>query len=61
MIIQFIKGKDGISHDDHDTIVERFHADVVNQRRHQVKGMMKQEVIGTTVTTQTRTQACCLR
>ena len=46
---------------DHDTFVERFHADVVNQRRHQVKGMMKQEVIGTTVTTQTRTQACCLR
>ena len=35
--------------DDHDTIVERFHADVVNQRRHQVKGMMKQEVNGTKV------------
>ena len=38
--------------DDHDTFVERFHEDVINQRRHQVKGMMKQEVIGTTVTTQ---------
>ena len=55
--IDILEGVD----DDHDTIVERFHADVVNQRRHQVKGMMKQEVIGTTVTTQTRTQACCLR
>ena len=41
--------------------VERFHADVVNQRRHQVKGMMKQEVIGTTVTTQTRNQVCSRR
>ena len=46
---------------DHDTFVKRIHEDVINQRRHQVKGMMKQEVIGTTVTTRTRTQACCLR
>ena len=75
LITPIIEGKDGISHHDfnrslgraqnvddiHDTIVERFHADVVNQRRHHVKGMMKQEVIGTTVTTQTRTQSCCLR
>ncbi len=75
MLTQIIEGKDGISHhdfnrslgraqnadDDHDTIVERFHADVVNQRRHQVKGMMKQEVIGTKGTTQTRNQVCCLR
>ena len=66
MIKQIIEGKDGISHpefdrylgrpqnvdDDHDTFVERFHEDVINQRRHQVKGMTKQEVIGTTVTTQ---------
>ena len=41
--------------------VERFHEDVINQRRHQVKGMMKEKVIGTTVTTQTRNQACCSR
>ena len=61
MIKQIIEGKDGISHhefkiylgraqnvdDDHDTFVERFHEDVINQRRHQVKGMMKQTVIGT--------------
>ena len=46
---------------DHDTFVERFHEDVIDPRSHQVKRMMKQEVIGTTVTTQTRTQACCLR
>ena len=61
MITQIIEGKDGISHhelnrypgrahkvdDDHDTFVERFHEDVINQRRHQVKGMMKKTVIGT--------------
>ena len=61
LITPIIEGKDGISHhdfnrslgraqnvdDDHDTIVERFHEDVINQRRHQVKGMTKQEVIGT--------------
>ena len=45
----------------HDTFVERFHEDVIDPRSHQVKRMMKQEVIGTTVMTQTRTQACCLR
>ena len=58
-----IEGKADISHhefnwyhgraqnadDDHDTIVDRFHEDVINQRRHQVKVMMKQEVNGTTV------------
>ena len=46
MIIQFIEGKDGISHpefdrylgraqnvdDDHDTCVERFHEDVIDRR-----------------------------
>ena len=46
MIIQTIKGKDGISHhefdvylgraqdvaDDHDTFVERFHEDVIDRR-----------------------------
>jgi len=37
--------------DDHDTSVESFHANVINQRRHQVKVMMKQEVNGTTVMT----------
>ena len=46
---------------DHDTFVERFHEDVIDPRSQQVKRMMKQEVIGTTVTTRTRTQACCLR
>ena len=46
---------------DHDTFVERFHEDVIDPRSHQVKRMMKQEVIGTMGTTQTRTQACCLR
>jgi hypothetical protein len=67
MITQIIEGKDGISHhelnrypgraqkvdDDHDTFVERFHEDVINQQRHQVKGMMKQTVIGTMGRTQT--------
>ena len=38
---------------DHDTIVERFHEDVIDPRSHQVKRMMKQEVIGTIGTTQT--------
>ena len=47
--------------DDYDTFVERFHEDVINQRRHQVKGMMKQKVIGTMGMTQTRNQACCSR
>ena len=73
MITQLIKGKDGNSlhesgwypgrahkvDDDYDTFVERFHEDVINQRWHQVKGMMKRKVIGTT--TQTRNQACCSR
>ena len=68
MITQIIEGKDGISHhelnrypgrahkvdDDHDTFVERFHEDVINQRRHQAKGMMKRRVIGTMGMTQTR-------
>ena len=27
--------------DDHDTFVERFHEDVIDRRRHQVKVMMK--------------------
>ena len=50
MIIKFIEGKDGISHqefdrylgraqnvyDDHDTFVEIFHEDVIDQRWHQV-------------------------
>ena len=54
MIIQTIEGKDGISHhefnwkpgrsqnvdDDHDKFAERFHEDVIDQRWHQVKGMM---------------------
>ena len=61
------RSKDDISHhefdrypgrahkvdDDHDTFVERFHEDVINQRRHQVKGMMKRKVIGTMGRTQT--------
>ena len=46
---------------DHDTFVKRIHEDVINQRRHQVKGMMKQEVIGTTGKTQTQNQARCSR
>ena len=45
--------------DDHDTFVERFHEDVINQQRHRVKGMMKRKVIGTTVGTQIPKQACC--
>ena len=70
MITQIIEGKDGISHhepnrypgrahkvdDNHDIFVERFHEDVINQRRHQVKGMMKQTVIGTKGTTQLETK-----
>ena len=39
--------------DDHDTFVERFHEDVINQQQHQVKGMMKRKVIGTMGRTQT--------
>ena len=68
-------GKDGITHpefdthfgrsqivdNDHDKFVESFQEDVINQRRHQVKGMMKRKVIGTMGTTQTRNQACCSR
>ena len=46
---------------DHDTFVERFHEDVIDPRSQQVKRMMKQEVIGTIGTTQTRNQACCSR
>ena len=38
---------------DHDTFAERFHEDVIDPRSHQVKRMMKQEVIGTIGTTQT--------
>ena len=41
--------------------VESLHEDVINRRRHQVKGMIKRKVIRTTVTTQTRNQACCSR
>ena len=41
--------------------VERFHEDVIDQRCHQVKGMMEQEVNGSTDTTQTRNQACLSR
>ena len=40
-------GRSQIVDNDHNTFVERFHEDVINQRRHQVKGMMKQTVIGT--------------
>ena len=75
MITQIIEGMDGISHyefswypgraqnvdDDRDTIVERFHEDIIDQRWHQVKGMMKRKVIGTRGTTQTQNQACCSR
>ena len=38
---------------DHDTFVERFHEDVIDSRSHQVKRMMKLEVIRTIGTTQT--------
>ena len=68
-------GKDGITHpefdtqlgrsqivdNDHDKFVERFQEHVINQRPHQVKGMMKRKVIGTMGTTQTQNQACCSR
>ena len=46
---------------DHDTFVERFHEDVIDPRSHQVKRMMKQEVIGTIGSTQTRNQVCWSR
>ena len=69
------RGKDGNSYhefdcycgiaqkvdNDHDTFVERLPEDVIDPRSHQVKRMMKQEVIGTIGTTQTRNQACCSR
>ena len=75
MIRQIIEGKDGISHqeldiylgrardvdNDHDTVVERFHEDIIAHRRHQAKGRMERKVIETTDTTQTRNQACCSR
>ena len=54
-------GRSQIVDNDHDTFVERFHEDIINQRRHQVKGMMKQKVIGTRGTTQTLNRACCSR
>ena len=41
--------------------VERLHEDVIHRRWHQVKGIVKQKVIGTKGTTQTRNQACCSR
>ena len=60
MTTQIIEGKDGISlhefnwypgraqnvNDDHDTIVERFHEEAIEQRRHQEKAMVKRRVIG---------------
>ena len=75
MRIQIIEGKDGMSphefnwyprrpqnvDDDHDTFVEMFQEDVTDQRWHQVNGMMKQKVLETMGTTQTRNQACCSR
>mgnify|MGYP006968181150 CR=1 FL=1 len=75
MITLIIEGKDGISHhelnwhpgraqnadDDHDTIVERFHEDVIGRRWHQATGMMKRKVIEPKGMTQTQNQACCLR
>jgi len=39
--------------DNHDTFVERFLEDVIDWRRHQVKGMMTRKVIRTTGMTQT--------
>ena len=47
-----VRGKAIKVDDDHDTFVERFQEDVINQRRHQVKRMMKRKVIGTMGTTQ---------
>ena len=38
--------------------VERFHGDVIRRRWHQVKGMMKRNVLGTMSMTQARIQAC---
>jgi hypothetical protein len=38
--------------------VERFHEDVINKRRHQAKGMVKQKVIGTTDKMKTQNQSC---
>ena len=75
MITQIIEGKDGISHqefdrylgraqnvdDVHDTFVARFHEDVIDRRRHQVKGMMRRKIIGTKSMTRTRNQAWCSR
>ena len=41
--------------------VERLHEEVIEQRLHQVKGLMQQKIIGATDTTQTRGQVCCSR
>ena len=71
MITLIIEGKDYLSHhefhwypgraqnadDEHDTFVERIHEDVIDWRWNQVKGMMKQKVIETMGTAQTRNQA----
>ena len=54
-------GRSQIVDNDHDKFVERFQEDVINQRPHQVKGMMKRKVIGTMGMTQTQNQACCSR
>ena len=43
------------------TFVERLHEEAIEQRWHQVKGMMKRKVIGTMGTTQTWNQVCCSR
>ena len=41
--------------------VERLHEEVIEQRLHQVKGLMQHKIIGTMDTTPTRHQACCVR
>ena len=40
---------------------ERLHEEAIAQRLHPATGLMQREIIGTTDTTPTRIQACCLR
>ena len=41
--------------------VERLHEEAIEQRLHQAKGLLQRKIIGSTDTTPTQDQACCLR
>ena len=41
---RYVSGEVKNVDDDHDTFIERFQEDVIDQRRHHTKGMVKQKV-----------------